>query len=176
MGGEVAWWSRSTTEAGRASGRADTARERLMAGRRWQHGSTGSPRRPKFSVEAIAQTAGPQQRALYRTARAAPGYRFYSLELLRREVIETATIAVASHAGAAGVDRQECSAYTRTRAVPRSRATGAAPARRSHLPAAGQPVSEPVGLAGQRAVRAAPGAEVIRRRLRDPVPAGAGGS
>lgn len=56
------------------------------------------------------------QRALYRKAKAAPGYRFYSLygELLRREVIETAMSAVASNAGAAGVDGQECSAYTRS--------------------------------------------------------------
>jgi RNA-directed DNA polymerase len=56
------------------------------------------------------------QRALYRKAKAAPGYRFYSLygELLRREVIETAMSAVARNAGAAGVDGQECSAYTRS--------------------------------------------------------------
>lgn len=55
------------------------------------------------------------QRALYRKAKAAPGYRFYSLygELLRREVIETAMSAVAHNAGAAGVDGQECTAYTR---------------------------------------------------------------
>jgi group II intron reverse transcriptase/maturase len=56
------------------------------------------------------------QRALYRKAKAAPGYRFYSLygELLRRDLIETAMSAVASHDGAAGVDGQECSAYTRS--------------------------------------------------------------
>jgi RNA-directed DNA polymerase len=56
------------------------------------------------------------QRVLYRKAKAAPGYRFYSLygELLRREVIETAMSAVAGHAGAAGVDGQEGSAYTRS--------------------------------------------------------------
>jgi RNA-directed DNA polymerase len=56
------------------------------------------------------------QRALYRKAKAAPGYRFYSLygELRRRDVIETAMSAVASNAGAAGVDGQECSAYTRS--------------------------------------------------------------
>jgi hypothetical protein len=56
------------------------------------------------------------QRALYRKAKAAPGYRFYSLygELLRREVIETAMSAVAGNAGVAGVDGQECSAYTRS--------------------------------------------------------------
>ena len=55
------------------------------------------------------------QRALYRKAKAAPGHRFYSLygELLRRDLIETAMSAVASNAGAAGVDGQECSAYTR---------------------------------------------------------------
>ena len=55
------------------------------------------------------------QRALYCKAKAAPGYRFYSLygELLRRDLIETAMSAVASNAGAAGVDGQECSAYTR---------------------------------------------------------------
>lgn len=56
------------------------------------------------------------QRALYRKAKAAPGYRFYSLygELLRRDVIETAMRAVANNDGAAGVDGQECSAYTRS--------------------------------------------------------------
>jgi len=56
------------------------------------------------------------QRALYCKAKAAPGYRFYSLygELLRRDLIETAMSAVASHDGAAGVDGQECSAYTRS--------------------------------------------------------------
>lgn len=56
------------------------------------------------------------QRALYRKAKAAPGYRFYSLygELLRRDVLETAMSAVASHDGAAGVDGQACSAYTRS--------------------------------------------------------------
>ena len=56
------------------------------------------------------------QRTLYRKAKAAPDYRFYSLygELLRREVIETAMSAVAHHNGAAGVDGQECSAYTRS--------------------------------------------------------------
>lgn len=56
------------------------------------------------------------QRALYRKAKAASGYRFYSLygELLRREVIATAMRAVAHNAGAAGVDGQECTAYTRS--------------------------------------------------------------
>lgn len=56
------------------------------------------------------------QRALYRKAKAAPGYRFYSLygELLRRDVIETAMSAVVHNGGAAGVDGQECSAYTRS--------------------------------------------------------------
>jgi len=56
------------------------------------------------------------QRALYRKAKAAPEYRFYSLygELLRRDVLETAMSAVAHHDGAAGVDGQECSAYTRS--------------------------------------------------------------
>jgi len=56
------------------------------------------------------------QRTLYRKAKAAPGYRFYSLygELLRRDVIETAMRAVARHDGAAGVDGQSCSAYTRS--------------------------------------------------------------
>jgi group II intron reverse transcriptase/maturase len=54
------------------------------------------------------------QRALYRKAKAAPGYRFYSLyaELLRCDVIETAMSAVAHNDGAAGVDGQKCSAYT----------------------------------------------------------------
>jgi RNA-directed DNA polymerase len=56
------------------------------------------------------------QRVLYRKAKAAPDYRFYSLygELLRRDIIETAMSAVANNAGAAGVDGQECSAYTRS--------------------------------------------------------------
>ena len=56
------------------------------------------------------------QRVLYRKAKAEPGYRFYSLygELLRRDIIETAMSAVANNAGAAGVDGQECSIYTRS--------------------------------------------------------------
>lgn len=56
------------------------------------------------------------QRTLYRKAKAAPGYRFYSLygELLRKDVLETAMTAVASHDGAPGVDGQACSAYTRS--------------------------------------------------------------
>jgi RNA-directed DNA polymerase len=56
------------------------------------------------------------QRALYRKAKAAPGYRFYRLygELRRRDVLETAMSAVASHDGAAGLDGQECPAYTRS--------------------------------------------------------------
>jgi group II intron reverse transcriptase/maturase len=56
------------------------------------------------------------QRVLYRKAKAAPGYRFYSLygELLRRDVLETAMSAVASNAGTAGVDGQEGTAYTRS--------------------------------------------------------------
>lgn len=56
------------------------------------------------------------QGALYCKAKAAPGYRFYSLygELLRRAVIETAMRAVVRNAGAAGVDGQECTAYTRS--------------------------------------------------------------
>ena len=58
--------------------------------------------------------AGHLQRALYCKAKAAPGYRFYSLELLRRDIMETAMSAVARHGGAAGVDGQECTAYTRS--------------------------------------------------------------
>ena len=56
------------------------------------------------------------QRTLYRKAKAEPGYRFYSLygELLRCDLLETAMRAVARHDGAAGVDGQECSAYTRS--------------------------------------------------------------
>ena len=56
------------------------------------------------------------QRALHRKAKAEPGCRFYSLygELLRRDVLETAMSAVAHHDGAAGVDGQECLAYTRS--------------------------------------------------------------
>jgi RNA-directed DNA polymerase len=56
------------------------------------------------------------QRTLYRKAKAAPGYRFYSLygELRRRDLLETAMSAVAKHDGTAGVDGQECSAYTRS--------------------------------------------------------------
>ncbi len=53
---------------------------------------------------------------LYRKAKAAPGDRFYSLygERRRRDVLETAMSAVASNAGAAGVDGQECTVYTRS--------------------------------------------------------------
>jgi len=56
------------------------------------------------------------QRALYRKAKAAPAYRFYSLygELLRRDMLETAMSAVAHHDGAPGVDGQACSAYTQS--------------------------------------------------------------
>ncbi len=56
------------------------------------------------------------QRALYRKAKAAPGYRYYSLygELLRRDLLETAMAAVAHHDGAPGVDGQSCSAYTQS--------------------------------------------------------------
>ncbi len=61
--------------------------------------------------------AGHLQRALYCKAKAAPGYRFYSLELLRRDIMETAMSAVARHGGAAGVDGQECTAYTRSDAA-----------------------------------------------------------
>jgi hypothetical protein len=59
------------------------------------------------------------QRALYRKAKAAPGYRFYSLygELLRRDLLETAMAAVAHHDGAPGVDGQSCSAYTQSDAA-----------------------------------------------------------
>ena len=48
------------------------------------------------------------------------------------------------------------------------------PARRRDFPAAGQLASQPVGLAGERTRRPAPGAGALRRRLRDPVPTGAG--
>jgi len=54
-------------------------------------------------------------RALSRQAKAAPGYRCYSLdgELLRRDLLATAMAAVAHPDGAPGVDGQACSAYTR---------------------------------------------------------------
>ena len=56
------------------------------------------------------------QRALYRKAKAAPGYRYYSLygELLRRDLLATAMAAGAHHDGAPGVDGQSCSAYTQS--------------------------------------------------------------
>jgi hypothetical protein len=59
------------------------------------------------------------QRTLYRKAKAEPGYRFYSRygEMLRHDVLETAMSAVASNAGAAGVDGQECSAYAGSEAA-----------------------------------------------------------
>ena len=59
------------------------------------------------------------QRALYRKAKAAPGYRCYRLygELRRRDLLETAMSAVAHHDGAAGVDGQEGSASTRSDAA-----------------------------------------------------------
>jgi RNA-directed DNA polymerase len=99
---------------------------------------TGGERRRGTWVKARGHSAGPDdgratvetlfdrittppkvqklQRVLYRKAKAAPGYRFYSLdgELRRHDVLETAMSAVASNAGAAGVDGQEGSAYTRS--------------------------------------------------------------
>ena len=76
----------------------------------------------RATVETLFEriTTPPQvqklQRALYCKAKAAPGYRFYSLygELRRRDVIESAMSAVAHNDGAAGVDGQTCSAYTRS--------------------------------------------------------------
>lgn len=55
------------------------------------------------------------QRTLYRKAKAAPGYRFYSLygELLRVDLLETAMASVAHNDGAAGVDGQECQVFLR---------------------------------------------------------------
>ncbi len=51
------------------------------------------------------------QRALYRKAKAEPGYRFYSLygELCRPDIINTAMVMVAHNGGAAGIDGQTCS-------------------------------------------------------------------
>lgn len=56
------------------------------------------------------------QRTLYRKAKAAPKYRFYSLygELLRKDLLETAMSSVAANNGAAGVDGQECDVYLRS--------------------------------------------------------------
>jgi RNA-directed DNA polymerase len=98
------------------------------------------------------------QRALYRKAKAEPGYRFYSLygELLRRDVIETAMSAVASNAGAAGVDGQECSAYTRSDAAwtqwrdtlleeLRTKTYRASPVRRVRIPK-GDGKTRPLGI------------------------------
>lgn len=98
------------------------------------------------------------QRVLYRKAKAEPKYRFYSLygELLRHDVVETAMSAVASHAGAAGVDGQECSAYTRNDEVwqqwrdrlldeLRTKTYRASPVRRVRIPK-GDGKTRPLGI------------------------------
>ena len=98
------------------------------------------------------------QRVLYCKAKAAPGYRFYSLygELLRRDVLETAMRAVARHGGAAGVDGQECSAYIHSeetwqqwrdtlREELRTKTYRASPVRRVRIPK-GDGKTRPLGI------------------------------
>jgi len=120
------------TEAARAGGVVGVPRSSVDL----PESKTGGERRRGTWVKARGHSEGPDdgraeaatlfdrittppkvqklQRVLYCKAKAAPGYRFYSLELLRRDIVETAMSAVARRDGAAGVDGQPCTAYTRS--------------------------------------------------------------